>query len=246
GYSPCPPSPLPCTSQGLSGFLKGPRMRHSLLLGIGVIVLLVGGLAAGLALLVRHEPGFYSRSAVKSGPARKQHSRDFLLEFSNLLNGAFNVNDWQVTFTEVQLNSYFEEDFLTSGLAEKLLPESITAPRVAVETDKLRLAFRYGVPPWSTIISIDLRVWLARKEPNVIALELQGLHAGSLPINAQSLLEQITEIARGSGIEVTWYRHNGNPVALLRFQSDNRPAVPLQKLELRHGTITIAGVRERT
>src|SRR5262249_37806441 len=189
-YSPCPSSPLPCSSQGLSPFLKGPRMRHSLLLGIGVIVLLVGGLAAGLALLVRHEPGFYSRSAVKSGPVRKQHSRDFKMEFSNLLNGAFNSNDWQVTFTEVQLNSYFEEDFLTSGLAEKLLPESITAPRVAVETDKLRLAFRYGVPPWSTIISIDLRVWLARKEPNVIALELQGLHAGSLPINAQSLLEQ--------------------------------------------------------
>jgi hypothetical protein len=216
-------------------------MRHSLLLGIGVFVLLVGGLAAGLALLVRHEPGFYGRSAIDPGPARKQHSRDFKMEFSNLLNGAFNGNDWHVTFTETQLNSYFEEDFLTSGLAEKLLPEGISAPRVSIETDKLRLAFRYGDSPWSTIISIDLRVWLAAKEPNVVALELQGLHAGSLPISAQSLLEQITEIARGSGIEVTWYRHNGNPVALLRFQTDGRPSVPLQKLELRQGTITIAG-----
>src|SRR5262249_59546555 len=32
----------------------GPRMRHSILLGIGVFVLLVVALAAGLALLLRH------------------------------------------------------------------------------------------------------------------------------------------------------------------------------------------------
>src|SRR5262249_48018913 len=134
----------------------------------------------------------------------------------------------------------------TSGVAEKLLPEGVTGPRVSITADKIRLAVRYGTPPWSAIISIDLRVWLAAKEANVVALELQGLHAGSLPISAQSLLEQIKEVGRVHNIEVTWYRHNGNPVALLRFQSEQRPAGPLSRLELRPGTLTIAGRAPRS
>src|SRR5262249_38998119 len=149
---------------------------------------------------------------------------------------------WQASFTEAQINSYFEEDFLTSRVAEKLLPEEVAAPRVAIEQDKIRLAFRYGTPPWSTIISIDFRVWLAPKERNVIVLELQSLHAGSLPISAQSLLEQLSEVVRKRNIDVMWYRHNGNPAAVLRFQSDQpRPTVQLRQLELRNGLLRLVG-----
>src|SRR5207247_5107671 len=126
---------------------------------------------------------------------------------------------WHGTFSEAQINSYFEEHFISSGFASRLLPDSVAAPRVVLEDDKIRLAFRYGTPPWSTIISIDFRVWLAPKERNVVVLELQSLHAGSLPVSAQSLLEQLSEALRKRNIEVTWYRHNGNPTAVLRFQT---------------------------
>ena len=95
--------------------------------------------------------------------------------------------------------------------------------------------------PWCSIICIDWRVWLAPREPNVVALELQGLHAGSLPISAQSLLEQISDIARRQNIDVTWYRHDGNPVALLRFQNDSRVGVQLHQLELSSGKLTLVG-----
>jgi hypothetical protein len=41
---------------------------------------------------------------------------------------------------------------------------------------------------------------------------------------------------------VALYRHNGNPVALLRFQSDKmRPTAQLRCLELRPGMITVGG-----
>src|SRR5207244_1326754 len=89
---------------------------------------------------------------------------------------------------------------------------------------------------------IDLRVWLAAKEVNVVALELQALQAGSLPVSAQSLLERIYETARQQNIDVSYYRHNGNPVALLRFQADQRtPTVQLQRLELQQGLLRISG-----
>jgi hypothetical protein len=217
--------------------------RKSVLFGVGGVALLLGSVASALALLVLHEPGFYTRSALPPGPVRKQHSKAFVAEFSHLFNGIYNLYpEWYGTFTDAQINSYLEEDFLASGNAEKVLPEGISAPRVVIEPDKIRLAFRYGSEPWSTIISIDLRVWLAPKEPNVVALELQGLHAGSLPISAQSLLEHISEVARRNNIDPTWYRHNGNPVVLLRFQSDQpRPTVQLRKLELHQGMLRVVG-----
>jgi isocitrate/isopropylmalate dehydrogenase len=64
-----------------------------------------------------------------------------------------------------------------------------------------------------------------------VALELQSLHAGALPVAAHSLLERISEAARQNNVDVTWYRHEGHPVALLRFQADqDRPTVKLEHL----------------
>jgi hypothetical protein len=217
--------------------------RKSVLVGIGIVLLVVGSVGAALALLVRHEPGFYSRSAVPPGPVRKHHSNAFMSECAHLISSiASHESKWYATFTDAQINSYFEEQFVQSGTDHTFLPEGITAPRIAIEPDKIRLAFRYGHGPWSTIISIDMRAWLAKKEPNVVALELQGLHAGSLPISAQSLLDHITEACDRKNIKVSWYRHHGNPVALLRFQSDStRPTVQLSQLELRQGRLVIGG-----
>jgi hypothetical protein len=170
-------------------------------------------------------------------------SREFKTKLSDMVNGVIN-NDpqWYVAFNEDQINSYFDEDFVRERTFEKILPVGISQPRVAIEPERIRLAFRHSVGRWSTIISLDLRVWLATREPNVVALELQSLHAGSLPVTAQSLLERVSETARHNNVEVTWYRHHGNPVALLRFQADQRtPTVQLQRLELRPGTLVISG-----
>jgi hypothetical protein len=146
-------------------------------------------------------------------------------------------------FTEAQINSYFEEQFIQSKDNQTFLVPGISAPRVAIEPDRIRLAFRYGKGAWSTIISVNMRVWLPKKEANVLALELQGLHAGSLPISSQTLLDHISEICQRQNIDVKWHRYQGNPVALLRFPTNpSRPSVQLSQLELRQG-ILVVGVR---
>src|SRR5262249_10507624 len=121
--------------------------------------------------------------------------------------------------TDEQVNSFFAEGFKQERL-ENSLPEKFSEPRVCFEPGKIRLAFRYGSGLWSSVISMDFGIWLTG-EPNVIALELQGLHAGSLPIGTQSFLDSLSEFAEQNSIQISWYRHKGNPVALLRFQSDD-------------------------
>jgi hypothetical protein len=217
--------------------------RKSVLVGVLILFLLAGGVAAVLVLLVRHEPDCYQRLAQPPGEERQKHSKEFLENCSSLATKVVNDKVWEVQFTQDQINSYLDEDFIHSNI--KLLPEGINQPRVALEADKIRLAFRYGKEAWySTIITVDLRVWVAKKtqEPNVVGLELQGLHAGSLPISAQSVLENISEVARRQDIEVTWYRFNGNPVALLRFQAtQQRPTVRLERLSLQKGLLSVGG-----
>jgi hypothetical protein len=216
--------------------------RKSILLVLGIVVLVVATVLTTLALLARHEPRFWREAAVPAGKKREDQSTAFKKELLKLLNAIDNhYPQPEGTFTEAQINSFLEEDFVKEGHASKFLPDNVTTPRVVLQQDKIRLAFRYGNPPWSTVISIDFRIWLVPNQCNVVVLELQSLHAGALPISAQSLLEQLSEILRKRNIDVTWYRHNANPAAVLRFQTDQpRPTVQLQRLELRNGMLWIS------
>ena len=218
--------------------------RKAVFLGIGTL-LFCSGLAAALLLLVWHEPDFYVRGALPPGEERRRHSGEFqsdFLSFCNTINSSSQDPKFSASFTDLRINSYFDEDFVRSGIAQRVLPEGITQPRIAIEPKKIRLAFRYGSGAWSAVISIDLRVWLADRNRSIVGLELQSLHAGSVPISAQSLLERVSEAARQQNIEVTWYRLNGNPAALLRFQADRQhPTIKLQQLQLLQGMLLICG-----
>jgi hypothetical protein len=87
-----------------------------------------------------------------------------------------------------------------------------------------------------------VKLWLARAEVNVLALEIVSLQAGSLPLSTGTLLDYISEAARRENIDITWYRHEGHPVAIMRFQSDlTRPTFQFDRVELQDGRLTIAG-----
>src|SRR5262249_14785279 len=145
------------------GRFCGPCMnRKSILFGIGVGLLVISVVAV-LVLLLVHEPAVYARTSQPEGDERKHLSGLFNHEFVRLYDGIRNGPTWDATFDERSINSYFEEDFIRTGVAKSILPEGVSAPRVAIEPDKIRLAFRYNIGPWSTIITIDMRVWLANK-----------------------------------------------------------------------------------
>jgi hypothetical protein len=217
--------------------------RKSLFLAIGIVLFLLSGTGAVLVVLLRHEPAFYRRAAVPPGPERSKHSDDFVRVLTNnLWNGILSKKSWEARFTEEQINSYFAEDFLTKHSAENPFPPGVSEPRVALDADHIRLGFRYGSGFWSTIISLNLRVWLVHREPNVVAVEFESLSAGAVPCSAQSILERVTDIAQQQNIEVNWYRRAGHPVVLLRFQADQKsPTFLLHRLELRPGILDIVG-----
>jgi hypothetical protein len=220
--------------------------RRSFWLSILLVVLIGGGVLGTLTVLTQHEPAFYRRAGIPPGQERKEISARCEGRAFGVVNdirvGGGDKGNWGGQFSEAELNCYLAEHFITSGLAKKMLPEGISDPRIAIDKNCIRLGFRYGCSPWSTVVSVSFRAWLAKGEPNVIILELQGLHAGALPISAQSLLEDISDALRQQNIQVSWYRHDGYPTAALKFQSDQpRPPAQLLQLEATPGMLTVVG-----
>jgi hypothetical protein len=220
--------------------------RRSFFVTSGVVILLLGAASTVLAVLVRYEYAWYHKAALPPGELRSKRSQEFLQAFSELANDVTNERDeaWEARFTDEQINSYFDEGFVQSGLDVRTLPDGVHHPRIIFDNERIHLAFRYGKGIWSTIISVDLRVWLIKREQNAVALELEGFHAGALPISAQSLLEKVSEVGRQNGIDVMWFRNpeTAHPVVVLRFQADQpRSTMQLLAVQVDTGVITIRG-----
>jgi hypothetical protein len=217
--------------------------RRSFIVALALVLGLFGAAGLALYLVVGYQPELYTRAVAPTPENRTKRSQEFLAEFSNFFNNVSGTDrDWYNQFSDEQVNSYLDEGFIQQGLATRVLPDSVTYPHVVFEQDKIHVAFRYRTGGWSTVISIDLRVWLAGKEANALALELEGLRAGALPISGQWLMEELAKAGRKNGFDVTWYRLNGHPVALVRFQADQpHPTLLLQDVHLDQGQLTIRG-----
>src|SRR5205823_5767115 len=209
------------------------------------LTLLLGPVCAALGSVgyaVKREPDFYCRLPCPPEWDTREKATKLVTRVQDLKNDIRSKPEWGDTFTAHDLNCFFVESMGRKGALSSMLPERFHSPRVAIEGDRLKLGFRYGEGFWSTVISLELRVWLVANETNVVAVELCDLRAGGLPFGSQSILDWIAEAARDSNVEVTWYRHKSNPVGLFRFYA-NQPQPPTQilTLEVKDGTFTIAG-----
>ena len=217
--------------------------RKTLLMTLGLIVLLLGTLAGSAYLLLKHQPSFYRAATVPESEERTIQSREFVNRSTNLMNSITNrYSEWWEIFTTEQINDFLQEDFIRSYGGEENLPEGFHDPRIQMEEGKLRLGCLYGSGFWSTYLSIDLKMWLVDKEVNLIALEVVNLRAGAIPISRQIILDYISETARRSNIDVTWYHRAGNPVAIMKLQADQvRPTIQIQRFELQPGKMVVVG-----
>jgi hypothetical protein len=217
--------------------------RRAILCVMAIIAMLLVTTSTALALFVHHVPAFYRRNSLPVGPDRRCLCQEFLGRSSALLNALGGDQFAEHEFTQDQFNSYFQEQEGETESSARIveIPEEVHDIRVALEDDLVRIGFRYGSGWWSTVVTIDFRVWLVARKPNVIAMELCAFRAGALPLGTQALLDYVSEAARRLGIEVTWYRHHGHPIALLELQVNQpRPTFQLRRLEVHAGRLVVA------
>jgi hypothetical protein len=214
--------------------------RRSLLFAVGIVACLVCGVVGVVIAMVRHEPAWYQTAAMPAGPERTQLSTDFLAACSDLKGQVDNEPQWGGKITSRQVNSWFEDGLF--NFDANLLHGDITEPRIAFEPDRVRFGFRHGKGLWSSIVSMTLHVWVPQDDSSAVVLELESLEAGSLPVSAQSVLEEIARVLREKELEINWYRHNGHPTAVIRFRTDQQHSpIQLTAIQARDGVLVIQG-----
>lgn len=209
-------------------------------------LVLVGGVGAGVAALgamAKREPAFYADTPAPDDWDARERAARLVTRVQDLKNDIRSLKpEWGDTFTADDLNAFFAENLGKSSGLRSALPAGLHSPRVAIEGDRVKLGLRYGEGFWSTVVWVELRVWLVADELNLVAVEVCDLRTGSLPVGAQSILDAVGEAARDKNVEVTWYRSGSNPVGLFRFYADQpQPASQILTLEVADGKVVLAG-----
>ena len=217
--------------------------RRTLFASLGLAVFLCGGLGLLYFLVVGYEPEVFHQAVVPAGEARTQLSQDFLKEFGTLLSAPEAERDWYVKFSDEQINSYLDEGFIKEGLATRVLPEGVSHPHVVFGPEKVHLAFRYGAGAWNTAISVNLRRLAGQGRAERRRLGVGRDSSRRLAHLQPMAIGRIRKVGQDkNSLDLTWYRTNGHPVALLHFQADQpHPTLLLQGIQMKQGSLTIRG-----
>lgn len=218
------------------------RKTRSYLLAAALVFGLLAIAGGAVGAVLKQEPDFYSRLGEGNDWTRGERASSLMTRVQDLKNDIRAKSDWSGSFLGDDLNAFCLENLSPGTSYANLLPPGLHSPRIVIEGDRIKLGLRYGRGFWSSILWVELKAWLVKNDTNVIAVELCGVHAGSMPVGCQTLLDTLSEAARESNIEVSWYRHNGNPVGLFRFYADQiRPTTQIHTFKIQDGTIGIAG-----
>ena len=202
----------------------------------GVSALVV--VPAAMWVLLTYQPEFYRNVAIIPPERRHAEAQKFVAQSLQLRNDIVNEATWEAVFTDEQVNSWLEED-LVEHFAEQI-PAGVHEPRVVFELDRVHLGFQLDQGPLRSVVSVVARVRVPGE--NELALTIEKIRAGVVPIRADQILDRITEAARSHGLEVRWERDGDLPVALIKYTPNpRRRDVIIERLQILEGQIRLAG-----
>jgi len=213
---------------------------------LGIVVVIGTGVLVGcLYRATQQAPEFYQQ-ALQAPPQQQAAAGDELeRQVLDLRNDLRNEGRFDVEFTHDQINGW-----LAADLPEKfpqLLPRGVSDPRIAFEPRLTRLACRYEDSRISAVVSLDADVYLT-EDPNVVAVRLRDVRAGSLPIPLGQFLDQISRHATNAGLPLQWSETEGDPLALITvpplIDDRSNTLLHLDAIEVLESKVRFAGRTE--
>jgi hypothetical protein len=159
-------------------------------------------------------PDFY-RAALAEDPALDQRDSDeFLSHVSALTRSLHHQGAWRAAFTTDQINGWLAHDLPHNH--SHLLPEGFRDPRVTLTDKGAIIACTVGSGRWQTVLSLECDLYLA--DPQTVAVRLDRLRAGKLPVPLARVLGALTDAAGQAGWRLEWRQASGDPVALIHLK----------------------------
>ena len=199
--------------------------------------------AAGGALLwgLQHVPTFYEEALAEQPDrdVRKDAAKKLVQRTLSLAEEIKRSDDWSEEFTQVQVNAWLAEE-LETKYAE-LVPKGVTDPRVKFVDDTILVGFRYSDDKYSGVISLRLRPRVV--EPNRVAIEIQSIRAGAIPVPLQEILDALSDDIHAEGWQIESRQANGNEVLVLHLDPEQVSQPVLEAVKVIEGKLQVAGTR---
>lgn len=190
----------------------------------------------------RAVPEFYEQAALTMPADVGRASDQLQRQVQELHDRVRHTGSWQATFSDDQINAWLVRALPLTF--PKLLPAGVQEPRVMIENGRLRAAARYKDPRIETVVSFEVAVELT-DQPNVLAVRIENLRAGALPLPLERFRKGISREAAKSDLEVRWDQTDSGSVALVTIPSDHesfvRTPVIVEALALGGGQLSLAG-----
>lgn len=210
------------------------------LMGTAILLILVGVGGTLLWALLR-VPDFYAdaTASIPQEPAeRQQAAKNLVQETTNLVNDIKHSDQWSASFKQSDINSWFVEE-LQQEKYNDVVPEGVSEPRLVIRDERLQLGFRFKRNGWNGIVSLKLKPWI--QDQNRLAIEIESIRAGIVPIPLEEMLENLTQQLVDSGWDVTWNHANGHDVAVITLQQEKPDSPVLESLLIDEGEVRVSG-----
>lgn len=217
-------------------------MRRGIWIGAAVVLLLLGA-GVGVFLLGRKPPEFYKQAlaATVDTSKRQAESKHFVQSVMQIVDDAQRQQRWTEELSVAELNAWLADE-LPRKYGE-WLPRQIREPRVAVDGDRLLVGAEIERGQWKGILSCRLRPWLSR--PNELALEIESISAGLLPLPVDQLLEEVVRRAEREDWKIGWRQTGGHDVLLINLEGRFGRDILVDEIGVADGRLIISGHREQ-
>lgn len=230
------PSPSnPITSRMRSFFSKLVRWL------VLILAILAGAVWFGL-YSARQVPDFYAEVLNTDLENAHEDGQEFERNLVKLQNSAIHRRPWMVEITQDQVNGWFETDL--KNKFPDAIPVNIEDPRAVFTEDKIRLAFKYSVKGVTGIVVVSAEVFCT-DNPNEIAVKMNEVKTGFIPLPVGPWLEKVANSIRNAGIPVFWSNDSETPLAIFslpeHITANQTRRVEVQAVDLQPGRLVIAG-----
>ena len=221
--------------------MRASRKRRFLTIVVSLIIL---GTAIPLAIWrsLTYEPPFYRNLVSKDRQLRRVEADRFVTHTFQLRNDMANEDRWEASFSDEEVNAWLEEHLVTH-FAE-FLPEGVRDPLVVFDLDRVTLAFKLKRGPFTSLVWVIARIQVSGE--NTIALRLEKIRAGAMPVSPDEVVGPLIQRAREHGLDVDLKKERGEPVAHIRYSpAPGRLDVVLERVVVLDGRVYISGRSDR-
>lgn len=187
-------------------------------------------------------PDFYARATQRLPEDLDSAIAKLEQDMVQLQGDAAQLGSWRAVFTDEQINAWLVQQLPREF--PKLLPPGVTEPRIVIEDGRVLVAARFTNAHIDTVVSFEVKAALT-EHANVLAVQVNNLRAGMLPLPLKRFLRGISQEAAKSNMEVRWDMDQDDPIALVTIPSDHpsyiHSPVIVESVYLAEGILALAG-----